>query len=63
MEQKPNIARLYSAVEPSLSAKSRFEKFVQEKYGQDTQFEWVEDSSIQDGFKLEYGNEVYDWTK
>jgi len=63
MEQKPNIARLYSAVEPSLSAKSRFEKFVQEKYGQDTQFEWIEDSSIQDGFKLEYGNEVYDWTK
>ncbi|MBQ9814439.1 MAG: F0F1 ATP synthase subunit alpha [Lachnospiraceae bacterium] len=56
-------AVLYSDVPPSDEQTLRFEKFLKNKYGQDLTLKWVEDPSINAGFKLAVGAEVYDWSR
>lgn len=56
-------AVLYSDVPPSDEQTLRFEKFLKNKYGQDLSLKWVEDPSINAGFKLAVGAEVYDWSR
>lgn len=54
-------AVLYSNIPPSESQEKKFIEFLSKKYGEDITFSWEEDSSIEGGFKLEVGSEVYDW--
>ncbi len=56
-------AVLYSDTRPSPEQESRFRQFLKSKYKQDVPFEWVEDTSIKEGFQLRVGAEVYDWSR
>ena len=56
-------AVLYSDVPPSAEQESRFKRFLKNKYEQEVPFEWIEDTSIKEGFQLRVGAEVYDWSR
>ncbi len=56
-------AVLYSDVPPSAEQESRFKQFLKNKYEQEVPFEWIEDTSIKEGFQLRVGAEVYDWSR
>mgnify|MGYP002625496609 CR=1 FL=1 len=55
-------ARLYSQVRPDEKQEARFEKFLKNKYGQEISLVWVESDAFPGGFRLEAGNDVYDWS-
>ncbi len=55
-------AELYSASAPSPEQKSRFEAWIEKKYGLEASLIWIEDSSLKGGFRLQVGSEVYDWS-
>ena len=55
-------ASLYSASRPTDAQFARFERFLAKKYGEGTELEWVESSLFPGGFRLEAGNDVYDWS-
>ncbi len=61
-EKKAKTALLYSDTPPSESQKSRFIKFLLEKYGEDISIVWEKDESVIGGFRLEVGTEIYDWS-
>ena len=56
------VAKLYASVPPTEEQEARFTAFVKRKYGENVEFAFVEDPSIESGFRLEYDNEVYNWT-
>ena len=56
-------AYLYSAVEPTESQMAGFVKFLSEKYEHEVKVIWVETREFPGGFRLEIGNDVYDWSK
>ena len=55
-------ARIYSAVSPNKDQFARFEKFIKNKYGGDTELEWIESDAFPGGFRLEVGSDMYDWS-
>ena len=55
-------ARIYSAVSPNKDQFARFEKFIKNKYGGETELEWIESDAFPGGFRLEVGSDVYDWS-
>ena len=55
-------AYLYSESRPSEEQEKRFTAFLKGKYGAGTQLEWVESNLFPGGFRLEVGDEVYDWS-
>ncbi len=55
-------AKIYSAVSPNESQFARFEKFIENKYGEGVGLEWVESDAFPGGFRLEVGSDVYDWS-
>ena len=55
-------AKLYSAVEPSKEQQKRFGNFLKNKYGQDVSLEWVKSDAFPGGFRMEVGNDIYDWS-
>ncbi len=57
-----NKAILFSAVKPNKKQEQRFKTFLKNKYNEDILLEWVEDKSLNNGFKLEVGAEVFDWS-
>ncbi|MEY8387479.1 F0F1 ATP synthase subunit alpha [Oscillospiraceae bacterium 38-13] len=56
-------AELRSAVRPTEEQLHRFERFLAEKYRKKVPLHWEEDPSIQEGFRLQAGSDVYDWTR
>ena len=56
-------ARLYSDTAPSRETFEKFEAFIKRKFGDEISLEWVEDSAIKNGFRLEVGTHVYDWSR
>ena len=62
-EDKKICAKLIAPSEPDSTQKERLSSFISKKYGIDTEICYVEDKSIENGFKLIIGEEVYDWTK
>ncbi|HBZ03705.1 MAG TPA: F0F1 ATP synthase subunit alpha [Lachnospiraceae bacterium] len=62
-EDKKICAKLIAPSEPDSIQKERLSSFISKKYGIDTEICYVEDKSIENGFKLIIGEEVYDWTK
>ena len=55
-------AVLLSAVRPSQEQEKRFLAFLAEKYGEGTTLTWQKSDDYPDGFHLEVGAEVYDWS-
>ena len=55
-------AYLYSESRPSEEQEKRFAAFLKGKYGAGTQLEWVESNLFPGGFRLEVGDDVYDWS-
>ena len=55
-------AVLYSAVRPSADRLTQFLSFLKEKYQADVSLEWEDDETLQNGFRLEVGSDVYDWS-
>jgi len=55
------VSLLYSAKKPTEVQEQKIKDFVASRYGC-LSLEWVEDKSIEEGFRLEVGTEVYDWT-
>lgn len=56
-------ALLYSSIKPDATQEGKILKFLTSKYGENVTLDWVEDKSVKDGFRLEIGKEVYDWTR
>ena len=56
-------ALLYSSIKPDNTQEGKILKFLTSKYGENVTLDWVEDKSVTDGFRLEIGKEVYDWTR
>jgi len=61
-KQKGPRALLYSASEPSQKQTERLSAFLQRTYGEEIPLRWKETPAIREGFRLEIGSDVYDWT-
>ena len=55
-------AELRSAVKPTEEQIRRFEKFLADKYKRKIPLQWEEDPALKQGFRLQVGSDVYDWT-
>lgn len=55
-------AILRSSTAPDQATKERLCKVLEKKYGSSVTIEWEKDSDLQDGFILQIGNEIYDWS-
>lgn len=59
---KKMTATLYAAVEPDESRRVRFIDFLKKKYGGDFDLVWEKSDIFGSGFRLEVGEDIYDWT-
>ena len=59
---KRSKAYIYSASKPSDEQLKRFCAFLKNKYGEKITPEWVESDMYPGGFRLEVGDDVYDWS-
>lgn len=55
-------AILYSIEEPDAAQKKRFMTFLTKKYGEDVELVWEKNDAFPEGFRLEVGSEIYDWS-
>ena len=55
-------ALLRSADQPTEAQLQRFEQFLTRTYKRKVPLRWELDESLQDGFRLQVGSDVYDWT-
>ena len=55
-------AVLTSAARPDAAQWSRMEAFLRERYGEGVELTWREDAALRNGFKLEIGEDVFDWS-
>ena len=55
-------AILYSDSRPTEEQEKRFYSFLNGRYGSDIKLVWKETNAFPGGFRLEVGNEVYDWS-
>ena len=62
MRERIQKAVLHSAVEPTEAQKKRFEAFLRKKYGQAVLLQWEQDAALENGFRLEVGADLYDWS-
>ena len=56
-------AYLYSAEKPTDAQMEGFVKFLSHKYEREIEVSWVQSKEFPGGFRLEIGNDVYDWSK
>ncbi|MBE6908114.1 MAG: F0F1 ATP synthase subunit alpha [Ruminococcaceae bacterium] len=61
-DEKTPRAYLYSDTEPSEEQTKRLEAFLERTYRQVIPLRWTQSPGIKDGFRLEVGSDVYDWT-
>ena len=62
MYNDSEFAVLYAAEEPSEAQYAKLNSFLAEKYGKVIFIEYVDDDTVTNGFRLEVGTDVYDWT-
>ncbi len=55
-------ALLRSADQPTQEQLQRFEQFLSRTYKRKVPLHWDYDETLQDGFRLQVGSDVYDWT-
>ncbi len=56
-------AYLYSAEKPTDAQMEGFVIFLSRKYEREIEVSWVQSKEFPGGFRLEIGNDVYDWSK
>ena len=56
------VAILRSEKQPTDQQLNKLEVFLTKKYGQEIKINWQEDTEIKDGFVLNVGSDVFDWT-
>ena len=61
-EEKTLRAYIYSDTEPTQEQTERLEAFLQRTYKEIIPLRWTRSPGIHDGFRLEVGPDVYDWT-
>ncbi len=54
-------AIIYSKIAPTSSQKDRFLAFIGDRYEDDYVLDWQESNEYAGGFRLEVGNDIYDW--
>ena len=62
MRETVQEAVLRSAAEPTTEQRARFGEFLKRKYGQALALRWEEDPALENGFRLEVGADLYDWS-
>ena len=62
MRETVQEAVLRSAAEPTAEQRVRFGEFLKRKYGQALPLRWEEDPALDNGFRLEVGADLYDWS-
>ena len=55
-------AILRSSAEPSEEQKKRFLTFLSKAYHQEMELVWEKDEALSNGFRLQVGDAVYDWS-
>ncbi len=55
-------ALLFSASTPSVEQEKRFKEFFKEKYSEEYELIWQKDGTLKNGFRLEVGSDIYDWS-
>ncbi len=55
-------ASLYSQTAPNSTQEARFIQFLEKRYQKEVELVWVEKTDIESGFRLEVGDEVFNWT-
>ena len=55
-------AQLRSADQPTEAQLARFGEFLSRTYKRKVPLHWEFDEGLQDGFRLQVGSDVYDWT-
>ena len=53
---------LHSAERPDETQEKRLNAFLCKRYGEGAKLVWVEDHTLENGFRLESGDDVYDWS-
>ena len=53
---------LHSAERPDETQEKRLNAFLCKRYGEGAELIWVEDHTLENGFRLESGDDVYDWS-
>ena len=56
------IAVLQSAKAPTDKQRSRLLAFLKRTYGREAELTWERDDSLEKGFRLKVGSDVYDWS-
>ena len=62
MSDKTLTVTIYSSIAPTKEQEAKFVEYFSKKYDSSVVIEWVNDSSLGEGFKAKVGSEVYDWT-
>ena len=62
MNKEKIKALLYSSASPASEQEKRFVSFLKHKYGDGVSLEWIQSDEFQNGFKLQVGSDVYDWS-
>lgn len=60
--ETPKKAVLRSATLPDESQRARFLAYLTRTFGEGTTLAWVQDNSIHNGFTLQVGTTIYDWS-
>ena len=61
-DRKVVQALIRSAQPPSRQQRERFVKFVAHNYSGEIRLSWDKEESIKDGFILQVGSDLYDWS-
>ena len=56
------IAVIRSSLPPTEDEKRRLSEYLKKVRGIEVPVTWEEDGSITDGFQMEVGSDIYDWT-
>lgn len=59
---KTGKAYLYSSLRPDERQEKGFAAFLKNRYQQDLELIWVNEPELDRGFRLEVGNDIYDWS-
>lgn len=63
MSRAEEKAILFSCTAPTRQQEERFRSWLTRRYGEDLSLVWQKDGSLQDGFRLQVGSEIYDWSR
>ena len=59
--KKTRSATLWSRTEPTPEQRRKFQDFLEARYGSTT-LEWVREEELKGGFRLQVGEDIYDWS-